>query len=161
MASIYKLPTNADGKFIDPPVGSWSSVFGWRGQESRCIEFCRFTEVSLWTSSSSCEYMSVLTVLVLSVLTVLVTVTGLRSQHYRNHLRHQRLVWFSCKHISADCRLTQSAEMTAWAVNQVPAHFTDCCYSQVSLWAVHYTSHSLCFAIVNPAVIIWDITIQL
>ena len=44
MAPIYKLPTNADGKFIDPPVGCWPSAFGWRGQESRCIEFCRFTE---------------------------------------------------------------------------------------------------------------------
>ena len=36
-------------------------------------------------------------------------------------MRRQCSVWFSCQHISADCRLTQSAEMTAWAVEQVPA----------------------------------------
>ena len=44
-----------------------------------------------------------------------------RSQHYIIQWRRQRLVWFSCQLISADIRLTQSADMTPWAVDQAPA----------------------------------------
>ena len=35
---------------------------------------------------------------------------------------HQRSVWFSCELISASCSLTQSAEVSQWAVHYVPAH---------------------------------------
>ena len=62
------------------------------------------------TSTSSCEHVSICQYISHCLCFVVVSTTA--------------FIWesaFSCQLISADCRLTQSAEMTAWAVDQVPA----------------------------------------
>lgn len=52
-----------------------------------------------------------------------------------NYEGHHHGVCFSCELISADCHLTQSTEMTAWAVTQIQHQecqliSADCCLSQ-------------------------------